>query len=116
MTSTLGPSTDEHVSIVAESPQQARSSADASAALSTRPRGWTRRRPVMVGRVPIGVLSIGIALRAIGAQTGLMPPVVVPVAASLAALPIAMLSAGLALWLPGRRLLGLQVIEAVRQE
>ena len=45
---------------------------------------------------PVGIFSIRIALRAM--------------------LPIAMLSAGPALWLPGRRLLGLQVIEAVRQE
>jgi ABC-type antimicrobial peptide transport system permease subunit len=65
---------------------------------------------------PIGLLSVGILIHAVGAQSGTFPPVAVPVTFALAMLLAALAAAGVAVWLPSRRLLHIDIADQIRYE
>lgn len=54
--------------------------------------------------LPLGVLSIRIMLDTIGSQSGLFPPVQVPLLLAVLTLPVAVAAATAAIWVPGRRI------------
>jgi ABC-type antimicrobial peptide transport system permease subunit len=66
--------------------------------------------------LPLGLLSTKVVLAAIGSQSGLFPPVSVPVAVVLATLPASLLATTLAVWVPGRRLVAGSVVDGVNDE
>ncbi len=65
---------------------------------------------------PIGLLSVGILIHAVGAQSGTFPPVVVPLTIGLGMLLAALGAAAVAVWLPSRRLLHIDIADQIRYE
>lgn len=65
---------------------------------------------------PMGIISVQVMVYATGAQSGTFPPVQVPYGVAVAMLVAALVAAALAVWVPTRRLLGVDVIETVRYE
>lgn len=65
---------------------------------------------------PLGALSVQVMVHAVGSQSGTFPPVKVPYLVAFAMLVAALVAAGLAVWLPSRRLLKVDVIETVTYE
>ena len=65
---------------------------------------------------PIGLLSVGVLIHAVGAQSGTFPPVVVPLEFAFAMLVAALAAAGVAVWLPSRRLLDIDIADQIRYE
>lgn len=66
--------------------------------------------------LPIGVLCIRVALKAMGSQSGLLPPPTVPLLQIAVTLPLTVAAAALAVWIPSRRMLGDEVMQAIRYE
>jgi putative ABC transport system permease protein len=65
---------------------------------------------------PVGIISVRVMVYATGAQSGTFPPVQIPWGAAAGMLVAALVAAGLAVWVPTRRLLRVDVIETVRYE
>jgi ABC-type antimicrobial peptide transport system permease subunit len=65
---------------------------------------------------PVGIISVRVMVYATGAQSGTFPPVQIPWGAAGGMLVAALVAAGLAVWVPTRRLLKVDVIETVRYE
>jgi putative ABC transport system permease protein len=66
--------------------------------------------------LPAGLLGIGAAVHAVGARSGMLPPVDYPTVQILALLPLSVAAATVAMWLPTRSLLKTSILEAVRYE
>lgn len=65
---------------------------------------------------PVGIISVRVMVYATGAQSGTFPPVQIPWGAAGGMLVAALVAAALAVWVPTRRLLRVDVIETVRYE
>jgi hypothetical protein len=65
---------------------------------------------------PMGIISVQVMVYATGAQSGTFPPVQIPYGVAASMLVAALLAAGLAVWVPTRRLLRIDVSETVRYE
>jgi ABC-type antimicrobial peptide transport system permease subunit len=63
---------------------------------------------------PLGLLSIRVVLNTVGSQSGIFPPLHVPLAIVSATLPASLAATTLALWLPARKLLSGSIIDGVQ--